>query len=77
MIPRLGALQSDPVHNDLDRRCTGIVGVDDIKELHCATRVAPIKVRIEQALFGAVHDVTKYSGRGTSSSSDQGCESLP
>ena len=40
------------MHNDLDRRSPGAVGVDDIEELHCVTRVAPIKVRIEQALFG-------------------------
>eukprot|EP00964_Phaeocystis_antarctica_P027915 scaffold15742_cov71-Phaeocystis_antarctica.AAC.5 len=71
VIPWFGALQSDPVHNGLNRRSPGIVWVDDVKELHCATRVAPIKVRIEQALFRAVHDVIKYGGRGTGSSSDQ------
>ena len=64
------------MHNGLDRCSSRIVGVDDVKELHCAARVAPIKVRIEQALFGAIHDVVKYGGRGTGAPSDQGCESL-
>lgn len=60
VVPRLGALQSDPVRNGRTGRMLWGVGMGDVKILH-----APVEVGIEESLLRAVHYVAEDAGRLT------------
>jgi hypothetical protein len=74
IVPRLGALQRDPVNNG--RRPFSVMRVDDIEELHRSAGVAAVKVGVEQGLLRAVHHVAKDLGRPVGSSSHQVSEDM-
>mmetsp|Transcript_20621 Transcript_20621/g.42221 ORF Transcript_20621/g.42221 Transcript_20621/m.42221 type:complete len:209 (+) Transcript_20621:250-876(+) len=74
IVPRLRALQRDPVRNSRVGRVPGVVGVGDSKVLHRPHTLAPVEEGVEQGLLRAVNNIAKDVGWLTSSASDQGVE---
>eukprot|EP00964_Phaeocystis_antarctica_P089855 scaffold57411_cov65-Phaeocystis_antarctica.AAC.1 len=65
VIPRLWALQRDPVRNGRTGHMLWVVGMGDVEMLHRSPRLAPVEVGVQQCLLRAVDHVAEDIGRLT------------